>query len=864
MLFRILFLLSLGIACLAGNVQQKEPTVVKIDHFFHPNQMENATTRALIRFSKNNPDIIPEEWSGISLPGGKSSLMMAIAGGTAPDIGLSWFHIIQNEIKQEFLYPLNEWIGDDLNGNGRLDDSEIRWKPWKKIPPLFRKVATVNGKVYGLPLPNKNLIAIIYRTDLVSAAGLDPNKPPKTWDEFRYWCYKLTDTEKVIPGSITHQGQKAILIPASGFKFLPWIQSAGGNPIIQIRKSPKTGREFQFPMDETRFITPDGENLSMQPSRWRANFDSPEAMQALSFLYELRWGKWIHNGNNPLSVEDAIKKGIAFKEEDVITGVARSISSQAGEDSWSLFGRGEVAMIIGGVDEMTDLSALIDPSLLSWMPYPAAPGPKGQQTIQSQTHYAVMYVGAGSRPKHERDAVWKTMLAVSDPNVISRHITAQVLSGMSKFASPDDLKRFGFEEYIRDIPMTIQENFKKIETGEIRSYTEPWTGFWFLIDMALGRECLGIMLGAKGEGFNCQEALLEVNRKANTGLMFDIPEEELRKWRPLAFVIMAAFILGTCFLGYRILRTYMKKRGGGARSVYSGYLPLLLILPALLIIILWQYYPLGRGLVMAFQDYKITGRSIFVGLDNFINLALDMSFWRSMGRTVYFVILNMLFAFTAPIILAVMLTEIRHCKIFYRTLFFLPHMTSGLVIALLWKLMYNPTPAGFFNQIIAWLNCIPGIEIPPQAWLQDPSLAMICCIIPTVWAGMGMSSLIYLAALQSLPKELYEAADVDGAGFRSKLKNITIPTLLPLIIINFVGTFIATFQGMGNIFLMTFGGPGEATTVIGLKIWIEAYANLRFSMATAMACVLGALLISLTYLQIQFLGKVEYKRAADN
>ena len=187
-----------------------------------------------------------------------------------------------------------------------------------------------------------------------------------------------------------------------------------------------------------------------------------------------------------------------------------------------------------------------------------------------------------------------------------------------------------------------------------------------------------------------------------SGLMFALPESELAKWRPSAFIILAALLIAAACLCYRIVKSFMGKRKGGARSVYNGYLPFLLILPAVLIIILWRYYPLGRGLIMAFQDYKVTGNSIFVGLDNFINLALDKSFWMSMWRTVCFVILNMLFAFTAPIILAIMLTEIRHFKILFRTLFFLPQMTSGLVIALMWKLMYNPTPAGFFNQLIAY------------------------------------------------------------------------------------------------------------------------------------------------------------------
>jgi multiple sugar transport system permease protein len=268
-------------------------------------------------------------------------------------------------------------------------------------------------------------------------------------------------------------------------------------------------------------------------------------------------------------------------------------------------------------------------------------------------------------------------------------------------------------------------------------------------------------------------------------------------------------------------------------------------------------------MLMAFQDYKIAGESKFVGLDNFIVLLLDSSFWMSIVRTCYFVFLNMLLAFCAPIILALLLSEVPRFRIFFRTLFFLPQMTSGIVIALMWKLMYNPTPSGFFNQLISILNYIPFVNIESQTWLQDPKLAMICCVLPTVWASMGMASLIYLAALHSVPNDLYEAADIDGAGLRQKLLKITLPSLLPLIIINFVGTFIGTFQNMGNIFLLTFGGPGEATTVIGLKIWIEAYNNLRFSMATSMAWIMGSLLIGLTFVQIQFLKKVEYKRASD-
>lgn len=217
-------ILLVGSAVEAQTKSEVKPVVVKMDHFFRPNNPEDAYTRQLIDFMRLNPDIKVQKWGGIALPGGgKASLMMAIAGKTAPDIGLSWFHIIRNEIKQQFLYPLNEWIGDDINGNGQIDENEAKWPGWKKIPLLLRNVVTVKGKVYGIPIPVKTMIAVLYRTDMVKAAGLNPNKPPQTWNELLYWSQKLTNPNRIIPGAILQSGQKGICLPASGYLFLPWI-----------------------------------------------------------------------------------------------------------------------------------------------------------------------------------------------------------------------------------------------------------------------------------------------------------------------------------------------------------------------------------------------------------------------------------------------------------------------------------------------------------------------------------------------------------------------------------------------------------------------------------------------------------------
>jgi len=875
--FLILCLALVSNLCFAQKEIKQDEITVKMDFFFNPNNPEDAYTRQLINFMRLNPQIKVQKWGGISLPGGgKASLMMAIAGKTAPDIGQSWFHYIRNEIKQQFLYPLNEWIGDDINGNGQIDDDEAKWAGWKKIPPLWRKVSTINGKVYGIPVPTKNLAAVLFRTDIVKAAGLNPNKPPKTWNELLYWCQKLTDPNRVVAGAITQSGQKGICLPEPGYLFLPWVQSAGGKTMLQIRVSPKTGKKYAFPLYETKFITPEGEDLSREKSFWKANFASETGLKALDFIYKLRWGKWLIDPQTKepvsLSAEDlkngfvmSAKRKLEFSTQDIIKGTARVQASRRGESAMDLIGRGEVAMTVTSVDDLkkTGSAANIDPNLLSWFPIPAAPGKNGQRVVQVYNHFAVMYTGVSERTKSERDAIWKVLTAACEDKVIDNEITARVLEGLGRFVSPKELKRLGYEEYIRDIPQDLRRNFAELENGKIKAFSEPWAGFWFLIDVAISRECMSIMLGADGEDFDCRSALKEVEHKANNGLMFDTPKKVLDKWRPLARVIMLVIILIIGLLCYKIIRSYSQKGEGTNGSVYKGWLPVLLVAPAVCIILLWRYYPLFRGMFMAFQDYKIAGESEFVGLNNFIVLMRDSSFWMSLLRTCYFVFLNMLLAFTAPIVLAILLTEVPRFKIFFRTLFFLPQMTSGIVIALMWKLMYTPTSAGFFNQVISYLNYIPFVNIGTQTWLNDPSLAMICCVLPTVWASMGMASLIYLAALHSVPPDLYEAADIDGAGFRQKLLQITIPSLLPLIIINFVGTFIATFQNMGNIFVLTFGRPGEATMVAGLKIWVEAYNNLRFSTATSMAWILGSLLIGLTYVQIQFLKKVEYKRASE-
>jgi multiple sugar transport system permease protein len=877
-------MLIAGVAILAAGSdgaapgdEPTEPVTVKVLYFYSPNYPDTASTRRLVQLMKEDPAISVQEWGGLNLPGGagRAPLMMAIAGKTAPDVCMSWFHVIRNDIRQGFLYPLNEWIGDDANGNGQIDDDEAKWDRWKEIPKLWRQVATVDGKVYGLPLASKAYLGLVFRIDMARAAGLDPNSPPRTWGELFYWCQKLTDPNKKIPGAVLERGQRGIALQPYGWTWLPWVYSAGGSPIVQVRKSPKTGKEHVLPPDTVTFKTPEGEDLTHVEPSWRADFASPAGLAATAFYHRLSWQRWLIDPetHEPVNLKPGdlaagfVVEGprkLAFKPDDVVTGVARGFMEQRGMNPWELLGRGEVGMTTWVVDDLPALSQSlgVSPDLLGWSPFPAGPGPRGRQVIQLHDHFGVLCEGVGDRPKAERDKVWKVLAAATDNTVGDDDVRQRVLAGLVRFVNPADLKRLGFDDYLKDVPQVVREYYDKMADGLIFTCTEPYMGFWVTQDEALNREVLSLIMADTGEKFDYASALRQVEHKANSGLMFGLPREVLDLYRTPARVIFAAMVAVMAALMFLLVRSFTKKAPASTRQVYSGRLAWGLVAPAVLLIGLWSYYPLVRGMVMALQDYKVAGASPFVGLDNFITLALDKSFWESLGRTVYFVLLNMVLAFLTPIVLAILLSEVPRGKYLFRTLFFLPQVTSGLVIALLWKLMFEPTPAGFLNQLIEIVNRLPGVHLKTQTWLQDPSLAMICAIIPTVWASMGMSSLIYLAALKSVPEEIYEAAEVEGAGILAKIRHISIPTLLPLIVINFVGVFVATFQNMGNIFLMTFGGPGEATKVLGLAIWIEAYNNLRFSMATSMAWVMGSLLIGFTYLQIRFLRKVEFKRAA--
>ncbi|HPS07532.1 MAG TPA: sugar ABC transporter permease, partial [Kiritimatiellia bacterium] len=672
------------------------------------------------------------------------------------------------------------------------------------------------------------------------------------------------------------RGQRAFGAENRPWGWLPWMQAAGGSPVVNVRVSPTTGKRYRFAMEETRFLAPDtGEDLSKAAGTWQANFDSEEAIGAAGFFHRLAWSPWIRDPQTQAPVDltpaDLAAgrvtlpdgRAVAFKEADVIKGVVRALPRLT-QDLPQLFAQGEVVALFSGAELVEQLTRDLNlpPDMVGIMPFPAArPGMK--PVFQAHKHFYSMTEGVARRPKAERDLVWACVEQLASEAVNDEAVKQKVLEGHARWCTPSDLTRLGFTEYLEEVPAGIRKNYARIGSGEILARTEPYAGFWQAVSDLIDRRLLGMLLADTGERFDYAAALRGINDDANRGLMFRASKEVLDRQRPTARVIFGVALMAVLVCLWLTCRPALSNSALRPSSPSSAKRPRhaaawLMLAPALASIAVWSYYPLIRGAVMAFQEYKIVGQTEWAGLDNFILVATDAGFWAAWGRTLEYVSLTLLLGFLTPVLLALMLAEIPRGKIFFRTLYFLPHLTSALVIALLWKLMYDPTENGMLNQMLGFFG------MSRQTWLQDPSLAMVCCILPGVWAGAGMASLIYVAALQALPPDYYEAAAIDGAGILSRFRHITYPQLLPLMVINFVGAFIAAFQGMGSIFLLTFGGPGDATNVLSLAVWKEAYNNLRFSTATTMAWFLGVALIGFTYLQIRILRKVEFRRASTN
>ncbi len=229
----------------------------------------------------------------------------------------------------------------------------------------------------------------------------------------------------------------------------------------------------------------------------------------------------------------------------------------------------------------------------------------------------------------------------------------------------------------------------------------------------------------------------------------------------------------------------------------------------------------------------------FVGVDNFARVLADPQFGIAVRNTAWFAFLALVFGFPIPIILAVLMSEVRRGRGVYSALAYLPVVMPPVVAVLLWRFFYNAAPTGVFNAILGWFG------LGPLPWLQDSATAMPSIVIEATWAAAGGTVIIYLAALLGVRPELYDAAEVDGASIWQKIRYITLPQIRNILFITLILQLIATAQVFTEPLLFTAGGPANSTLTVLLLIYRYAFQNSlggEYGMAAALSLMLAAFL----------------------
>jgi len=787
---------------------------------------------------------------------------------------------------QEVSYP-----EDYVTPSNRLAD----WAAFLKQAPLeyiyHKDGRDINKHYWGIPC-GMSSTTLLWRKDVFQKFGLDPGRPPRNWKELYEFAKRCTDPK---------EGTYGIVWRSEGSPVRYEILASAGARVMEKNR--------------------DGD--------WRVAFNSAEGVAAFEFLLKLRQAP--------------------FRKPDgrIVEGV---VAMRSQDEARRLYEAGRAAMRADSLEsDLVVNQPSFRPELEGVAPIPV--GNTGKHFIHTETRLYSIFSGTAAKGQELLDAAWQYAYFVGSDEAFEAKTRAYVEHGYGALANPKYLAKLGYDDYVRRIPPARRELMRRAREEGVPAAHSPHmrlvsrymtSAFEQLLDERVGRwafdavekrraeiekekpdlseeevraelEKVEAEAGKKARS-RIKEVLDETAAKAEQRILGVIPPQEMRKRRIVAGCLAAACLAAFILLFRHVIRAFTPPEAKGGWMFRKYWMAYLLMILGVGSIALWQYFPMARGALMAFQDYHVVLPTEWVWLDNFANVLWETEFWNALWVSAKYAFLSIAMGFFAPIVLAILLHEIPKGKVLFRTIYYLPAVISGLVVMLMWKNFFEPSSQGLLNQIIMaippWaflllggslavglgfgsyfnfkrerrvaapimavlaLACavvsliiavkvarMPGRHLPAQQWLQDRRWAMFCVVLPTVWAGMGPGCLIYLAALKTIPDDLYEAADIDGAGFFSKIWHITIPTIRVLIVIQFIGAVVGAFRTAGYILAMTGGGPNRATEVMALKIFYDAFVFLRFGMATAMAWILGFLLIGFTVFQMKRLSRVEFRTA---
>lgn len=299
---------------------------------------------------------------------------------------------------------------------------------------------------------------------------------------------------------------------------------------------------------------------------------------------------------------------------------------------------------------------------------------------------------------------------------------------------------------------------------------------------------------------------------------------------------------------------------GRGKPYYRWYVPYLFLIPGLALYLLWTVYPLLYQLYISFFDWRIMPgqESEFIGLQNYQNVLADRTFWLAMQNTAGYAVITVAGQMIVGLALAFLVNRVIIGKRFFRTVYYIPVVTSWVVVSFLFTYLFSPGDSGLINFVLTKL----GVIVEPVSWLAQANTSWIAIYALGIWKGMGWAMVIFLAALQGIPSELYEAAAIDGAGEWARMRYMTLPLIRRTIFFVFVALMIGGFQVFISVLLITGGGPLHRTEVALTYMFDEAFGNLHFGYGAALSYILAVVIVLVSVIQGRLFGRsageVEY------
>jgi multiple sugar transport system permease protein len=274
------------------------------------------------------------------------------------------------------------------------------------------------------------------------------------------------------------------------------------------------------------------------------------------------------------------------------------------------------------------------------------------------------------------------------------------------------------------------------------------------------------------------------------------------------------------------------------------------VAPALIVLGTFFFVPVLAAFGMSLTDFDIYALTDlanlrFVGLQNYWQLLHDPLFWKSLGNTFYFVALGVPLSIATSLAAALLVnSKLARFRSFFRTIYFAPVITTLVAVAVVWRYIFH-TRYGFLNYALGFI----GIE--PIDWLGDPHWAMPAIVILAVWKNFGYNMIIILAALQSIPEDLYEAARIDGASYWQQFRHVTLPSLQPVLLLVSILTMAGYFQLFAEPYVITEGGPLDSTRSVLFHMYEEGFKWWSLGRASAVAFVLFVIIFLITLVQLR-------------